>query len=100
MLHAFALACFAAGIAVVVLSSAAALVLWQVLGRLHFLSPATSLGVPLVGLGLAVENGWSLTTAEILFICLLLAGTGPVLASATGRMAAQRQGATSRETPE
>jgi multicomponent Na+:H+ antiporter subunit G len=84
----------------VVLSCLSALTLRRVYNRLHFLTPATSLGAPLIGLAVAVYNGWGLTTAEVLFIVFLLAVTGPVLEAATGRVAAQREGLLKRESPE
>jgi multicomponent Na+:H+ antiporter subunit G len=97
--HDVVLALLWAGIAVVVLSCLGALTLRRVYNRLHYLTPATSLGAPLIGLALAIENGWGLTMAEDLFIVFLLALTGPVLEAATGRMAAQREGLIEPESP-
>jgi multicomponent Na+:H+ antiporter subunit G len=82
----------AIGVAVIVASALGALGFRQVHNRLHFITPMTSLGAPLVGLALAIENGWGETTAEILFTVFLLAVAGPVLEAATGRLHAQRQG--------
>lgn len=65
--------------------------------RLHFLTPVTSLGGPLIGLGLAIDQGFSLTSGLDLLIVGLLAATGPILESATGRVAAQRDGRVSNE---
>lgn len=92
--------CFYAGVAVVVLTAVASLRARRPEDRLHFLTPSTSLGTPLVGLGLILQNGWCLTSAQIALICVLLMITGPVLASATVRLAAQREGSVSRESPE
>lgn len=89
-----------AGVAVTVASACAALSMKNVVNRIHFLTPITSLGGPLVGLALAVENGWGLETAQILFIVFLLALAGPALAAATGRLAAQREGLIEREAPQ
>ena len=97
---ALSVALFAAGIAVVLLSGAAALRFRRVYDRLHFLTPTTTIGAPLVGLALGLENGWTLATGEILFTCFLLLVTGAVLAAATGRVAAQREGLVRRESPE
>lgn len=88
------------GIAVTVLSCLAAMRVRRVYVRLHYLSPLTSIGAPLVGLALAVANGWGLTTAQDLFIVFLLVITGPVLESATGRMSAQREGLIEEDSPE
>ena len=89
-----------AGVAVTVLSSLGALAFRQVHNRLHFITPITSLGAPLVGLALAIENGWGETTAEILFTVFLLALVGPALEAATGRLAAQQEGWVPRRSPE
>jgi multicomponent Na+:H+ antiporter subunit G len=80
------------GVGVVVLSSLSAVWLRGVFVRLHFLTPVTSVGGPLIGLGLAVENGWGITTGLVLLVVALLAMTGPVLEVATGRVMAQREG--------
>jgi multisubunit Na+/H+ antiporter MnhG subunit len=95
-----AVALFAAGIAVVLVSGAAALRFRRVYDRLHFLTPGTTLGAPLVGLALGIENGWSLATGVILFTCFLVLLTGAIMAAATGRVAAQREGLVPRESPE
>ena len=94
------LALYVAGLAVVVLSSLGAVAMRRIYGQLHLLSPMTSLGAPLIGLALAIQNGWGLTTGEIVLIAALLAVTGPVLAAATGRLAAQRGGLLEKESPE
>ena len=91
---------YAAGLAIVVLSSFGALAMRRIYGRLHLLAPMTSLGAPLIGLALAIQNGWGLTAGEDLLIVALLAVTGPVLTSATGRLAAQRDGLLQQESPE
>jgi multicomponent Na+:H+ antiporter subunit G len=98
--HVAAVACFGAGVAVVVLTSVAALRVRRPEDRLHFLTPTTSLGAPLVGVGLVLQNGWSLTSAQIVLTCGLLMLTGPVLASAALRVVAQREGSVPRESPE
>jgi multisubunit Na+/H+ antiporter MnhG subunit len=98
-LHDLMLALYAAGLAVVVLAPLTALRARHVYNRLHFVAPMTSLGAPLIGVALAIQNGWGLTTAQELFITGLLAVTGPVLAAATGRMAAQRDGLIKRGSP-
>lgn len=89
-----------AGIAITVLSCLGALTFRRVYLRLHYLTPMTSIGAPLVGLALAVENGWGLTTAQDVFIVFLLATTGPVLEAATGRVSAEREGLIEEESPQ
>lgn len=98
--HVAGVVCFYAGVAVVVLAALGSLRVRRPEDRLHYLTPTTSLGAPLVGLGLALQNGWSLTSAQIVLTCLLLMITGPVLAAATVRLAAQREGSVSQESPE
>jgi multisubunit Na+/H+ antiporter MnhG subunit len=98
--HLVGVVCFGVGVAVVVLAALGSLRVRRPEDRLHFLTPTTSLGTPLVGLGLVLENGWSLTSAQIVLTCVLLMITGPVLASATLRLAAQWEGSVSRESPE
>jgi multicomponent Na+:H+ antiporter subunit G len=88
-----------AGILVAVASAFAGLVVRDVLDRLHFLTPVTSLAAPLVGAALAIGNGWSLATALILLTVVLLAVSGPVLESATGRLVAARRGLLGEEDP-
>jgi multicomponent Na+:H+ antiporter subunit G len=81
-----------AGVTIVVLSSVSALWLRGVFVRLHYLAPVTSVGGPLIGLALAIENGWGITTALILLTVAILAFTGPVVEVATGQVMAQREG--------
>lgn len=88
------------GVAVIVASALAALAFRRLEDRLHLLAPMTSVGVPLVGLSLAMEDGWGATSAEILLIVLLLAVAGPVLEAATGRVHAQRQGQVPPRSPQ
>jgi multicomponent Na+:H+ antiporter subunit G len=89
-----------AGIGVTMLSCLGAVRARRVYVRLHYLSPATSIGAPLTGLALAVANGWRLTTAEDLFIVFLLAISGAVLEASTGRMSAQREGLIEEDSPQ
>lgn len=79
-----------AGVAVILASCLAALSFTRVHDRLHYLTPITSLGAPLVGLSLAIENGWGETSAQILLTVFLLAVSGTVLEAATGRVAAEQ----------
>lgn len=100
LVHAVAVTCFGAGVAVVVLTGLGALRVRRVEDRLHYLAPATSLGTPLVGLGLVIANGWGLTSAQIALTCVLMVVTGPALTSAVLRVAGQRGGTVSGEAAE
>lgn len=93
------LALMAAGLLVVVMAAIGAVLTLRVYDRLHLVSPVTSLGAPLIGLALMIHNGWSLASGEIFVVVALLVVTGPALASATGRLAGQREGFVSRESP-
>jgi multicomponent Na+:H+ antiporter subunit G len=99
--HVVGLALVSLGCAVIVLAAIGAAVMpGGVFNRLHFLTPVTSVGVPLVAVGLCVESGQPFTIAELLFIALVLAVSGPVLESATARAAAAEQGLAPAEQPE
>jgi len=90
--HLVALVLLVAGCAVLLLS---ALALWRLPGpfaRVHALSPATSLGAPLVALGLAVDTGPGRAAVKLLVIAALLMAAGPVTSSAIGRVLAQQHG--------
>lgn len=90
MVHDTALALVALGTAVVVASCLGAMaVRTGVYDRMHFVTPITSLGAPLVAIGLSVQDGLGLTTASLLLVAALLFIAGPVLEAATGRMIAQ-----------
>ncbi|HWG64978.1 MAG TPA: monovalent cation/H(+) antiporter subunit G [Streptosporangiaceae bacterium] len=99
VLHGLVIAFYAAGLAVVVLACLGALLPRPVFTRLHFLTPVTSAGAPLIGVALAIQNGWGLTSGLILLIVVLLAMTGPVLAAATARVSAERDGLIEVDSP-
>jgi multicomponent Na+:H+ antiporter subunit G len=79
-----------AGVLVCVLSALGAVAARDVLDRLHYLTPVTSAGTPLIALGLAVHAGWHLATMLVLLCAAVMLAAGPVLASATGRVAVRR----------
>jgi multicomponent Na+:H+ antiporter subunit G len=83
--HVCALTLLAAGVAAVLLAALALLVLPTPYARLHALSPASSLGVPLICLALALDAGAGRGAVKLLFIGALTAVTGPVLTVAIGR---------------
>ena len=89
-----------AGVAIIAASAWAALWLRGPFVRLHYLSPVTSLGGPLIGIALALENGWGLTTGLILLVVGLLAVSGPVVEVATSRVMAQREALIGEEAPQ
>jgi len=100
MAHEIALALVVAGTVVVVIAALGAVVVpGDVFTRLHFVTPVTSLGGPLVGAGLCVESGQPWAIAEVAVITLLLFVSGPVLEASAARAAAQDRGVETEEQP-
>jgi multicomponent Na+:H+ antiporter subunit G len=81
----------AAGILVIVATAVRALAAGDDLVRVHYLSPATSLGVPLVGLGIAITAGWTWTTATVALVVVLLAVTSAPLSAAIASTIAEQE---------
>lgn len=101
MAHDIALALVALGTAVTVAACVSALAMRSsVFDRMHFLTPITSLGCPLVAVGLCVEQGWGLTAASYLLIAGLLLFSGPFLEAAMGRTLGQVEGKVPESSPE
>ncbi|WP_409179587.1 cation:proton antiporter [Amycolatopsis sp. VS8301801F10] len=88
-----------AGVFVVLASAAGLLRAKDLLTRLHLLTPATTLGAPLVGAGLVLVNGVHLGSGAILATVVLLAVTGPILQSATARLEARHRGEIDEDLP-
>ena len=84
--HLVALVLLVAGTAVLLLSVCALLVLPAPYARLHALSPASSLGAPLIALALAVDTGPGRSAVKLLVIAALLAAGGPITTMAIGRV--------------
>ncbi|WUH89238.1 monovalent cation/H(+) antiporter subunit G [Streptomyces sp. NBC_00433] len=92
--HVLALVLLCCGCAALLLSAAALALLPTPYGRLHALAPASSLGVPLLCLGLAVDAGAGREAAKLLVIGALTAVSGPVTTIVIGRaMAIEDQAA-------
>lgn len=100
MAHDIALALVALGTAVTVAACLAAAIMPTAFDRAHFITPVTSLGCPLVAVGLCVEQGWGLTAASLLLIAGLLFMAGPPLEAATGRLLGQVEGKIPSSSPE
>lgn len=99
-MHVAALTLIIAGTAIVVMSALAALALGDFYRRLHATTVVTSLGVPLVAIGLSVQSGANLTTASILLPAALLFLASPILSAAIARTRAQEEGRVESESPE
>jgi multicomponent Na+:H+ antiporter subunit G len=101
MTHDAALALVIVGTAITAAASISALAMRSsVFDRMHFLTPITSLGCPLIAVGLCVEQGWGLTAASYLLIAALLFFTGPFLEAAIGRLLGQIEGEVPESSPE
>lgn len=101
MMHAVALALVTAGCVVIAASTLGAVaVRGDLFVRLHFISPVTTVGVPLLSVGLCVQSGNAWIIAEVLLVMAMLFVTGPMLEAATARAAAQRRGVIKSEQPE
>lgn len=79
-----------AGTAVVIASCLGALTAMGPFARLHFGTPITSLGSPLIAVGLSIKNGPGLTTASVLLLAAFLFFSGPLLSAAIARTMAER----------
>jgi len=99
-LHDVSVGLVVAGTAVIVAASVGAAVARDTFHRLHLVTPITSVGGPLLGVGFAVQNGWGLTTASILLPTFMLFFTSPLLSAAIARMAAQLEGRIEAQGPE
>jgi multisubunit Na+/H+ antiporter MnhG subunit len=99
--HDVSLALVALGTVVIVASCLLAVAVRSgVFDRIHFLTPVTSLGCPLVAVGLCIEQGWGLIAASYLLAAGLLFFTGPFLEAAVGRLAGQVEGRIRESGPE
>ncbi len=97
--HICALVLLVLGVGVLLLSAAALLVLPRPYGRLHALTPATSLGMPLIAFALAVETGPGRGAVKLLLIAALTAVGGPVTTMAIGRGTAQNDSLLRKDSP-
>lgn len=90
----------AGSLVVVVLSVLGAVVLRTTLAKVHYVTPLTSVAVPLFVAALVVDTGWGITAGLDLLIGALVALSGPVLGMAIGRVEAQQQGRVPNEAPQ
>lgn len=87
------------GIAGVAVGCLGLLVARDVLLRLHYLGPASSLGAPLIIAALVVHEGWGLLAIKLVLIGVLLVGSGAVTVAAFGRAAAELEGLMGTDPP-
>jgi len=72
------------GIVIMVLSAAGLLVVRNHHDRLHFVAPAATLGIPLIGIAVAADIGLAPPCAKVVLIIGLAAVTSPVVSAAMG----------------
>ena len=89
-----------AALAVVLFCAIGAVVARHPLARLHFLAPVTTIAVPLFCIAAAVTTGFTLGTATIVLIGVVLAVGSPVLTSAVARSIAADEGLPVGRSPE
>lgn len=80
----------AAGVLVVLMSALSLLRAPSVPARLHAVTPATSLGVPLLGVGLALRASGVSAALTILLAAAIVTLTTPAVNAATARGAQRR----------
>jgi multicomponent Na+:H+ antiporter subunit G len=98
--HLAALVLLVLGCAALLLSVVGLLALPKPLARLHALSAASSGGLPLVGIALAVDTGPGRSAVKLLVIAAIVAVGGPVTTMAIGRLVAQHEGVVEEDSPE
>ena len=81
----------AAGVAVELLSCIGMLAMEDVLDRLHYLAPATTVGAAFIAAAVLVQEGLTTSGLYTLMVFFVLLMAGPVLAHATGRVARSRR---------
>lgn len=70
------------------------------LARLHFLAPVTTLAVPLFAVAAVIYFGFSLGSAAVVLIALVVAFSGPAVTVAVGRKLAEERGLDVGRSPE
>lgn len=88
------------GLLVVTLSLVGALVLRTTFGKLHYVTPVTTVGGPLLCAALVVDTGWGITAGLDILIVGLVAVAGPILSAATARVEAQQLAVLTPESPQ
>lgn len=87
------------GTGAMALSALAATVAPGVLDRLHLLTVTTSVGVPLIGVGLVIVLGIGTAAATIAVTTAVVVLSAPVMSPATARLTAQYAGVVGEDSP-
>ncbi len=97
--HIVAIALLVVGCGAVLLSAVALVVVPDTYDRVHALTPASTIGAPCVTVALAIANGPGREAVKLVLIGVAIALGGVVVAMATGRASAQRDGELDAESP-
>jgi len=95
-----AVALMAASLLVIALSVFGALMLSWIYAKLHYLTPVSSLAVPMFVAGLVIQTGWGITAGLEIMTGLLLVLSGPVLQIAIGRVQAEHDHVLQPQSPQ
>lgn len=95
-----AIALMAASLLVIALSVLGALVLSSIYAKLHYLTPVSSVAVPMFVAGLVVQTGWGITAGLEILTGALLMVSGPMLQIAIGRVQAEHDGVLTPQSPQ
>ncbi|GHD98501.1 cation:proton antiporter [Streptomyces alanosinicus] len=98
--HVCALVLLVAGTGVLLVSAAGLVALPRPYQRLHALTPASTVGAPLVALALAVESGPGRAAVKLVLVAVIVAFGGAVTAMAIGRATAQHEHLLRRDSPQ
>lgn len=98
--HVVAVVLVVSGTGVLVAAAIGAVAARNLYARLHFATPMTSLGGPLIAIGLAVQSGTGFTIASLLLPAALMFLAGPLLSAAIGRVIAQQEGRVDPASPQ
>lgn len=79
------------GVASALFSSVGILIVDDFYERLHFMAPVATVGVTAIAAAIVVQEGLSLTSAKVVFVCLVVIVMNPVLTHATARAARIRR---------
>lgn len=80
----------AIGVGVELLCSLGVLVISDVFNRLHYVGPATIVGLPAIAAAVVVAEGFSASGIKAMLIAVVVLATSPVLTHATARAARAR----------
>jgi multicomponent Na+:H+ antiporter subunit G len=90
----------AVSLLIIVLAMVGAVTFRTTFGKLHFVTPVTTVGAPLFCAALVLDSTWSIATGLEILITALVMVSGPILEAAIGRAAAQQRQVLEPEGPQ